>query len=325
MNRADALETLVGGAGRGSVARQRAEEERRLRRDFSRNRLALERRPGGADAADIAGINKRQEEALQSLRDYYATEDTLRQDWRTGYTRSFEDYYDNAQNVADRVSDAMTRGLTAVEDAFVSLATTGKASFSGLANAIISDVVRISVRMAMANSMGGGGGWLGSLVNLGMAYFSGGSNGMSMQSTNSMVNGLYMADGGYTGAGGKYEWAGDVHKGEIVWSQEDIRAHGGVDHVDRMRRSRRGPGYANGGPVGGFSGGGAGGPLVNVIIQNNGTETEVQQKKNSMGGLDLMVIARAVEQYVGGNVAAGMGPVAKGGESRYGWKTSMGR
>ncbi|MEJ3535844.1 phage tail tape measure protein, partial [Acinetobacter baumannii] len=35
------------------------------------------------------------------------------------------------------------------------------------------------------------------------------------------------ADGGYTGRGGKYEVAGAVHKGEIVWSQEDIKRWGG--------------------------------------------------------------------------------------------------
>ncbi|MGS5704468.1 transglycosylase SLT domain-containing protein, partial [Acinetobacter baumannii] len=31
------------------------------------------------------------------------------------------------------------------------------------------------------------------------------------------------SDGGFTGSGGKYEPAGIVHKGEVVWSQEDIR------------------------------------------------------------------------------------------------------
>jgi TP901 family phage tail tape measure protein len=54
------------------------------------------------------------------------------------------------------------------------------------------------------------------------------------------------AGGGYTGPGGKYEYAGPVHRGEVVWSQEDVAAHGGPRRVDRMRRSR---GYADGGIV----------------------------------------------------------------------------
>jgi len=45
------------------------------------------------------------------------------------------------------------------------------------------------------------------------------------------------ADGGYTGAGGKYDPAGIVHKGEVVWSQDDIRRWGGVGLVENMRKS----------------------------------------------------------------------------------------
>lgn len=45
------------------------------------------------------------------------------------------------------------------------------------------------------------------------------------------------AEGGYTGKGGKYEVAGSVHKGEIVWSQDDIKRWGGVNLVESMRKS----------------------------------------------------------------------------------------
>lgn len=56
------------------------------------------------------------------------------------------------------------------------------------------------------------------------------------------------SDGGYTGAGGKYDVAGVVHKGEIVWSQEDVARNGGVGAVEGMRKGKRG--YADGGVVG---------------------------------------------------------------------------
>ncbi|WP_284087127.1 tape measure protein [Acinetobacter pittii] len=45
------------------------------------------------------------------------------------------------------------------------------------------------------------------------------------------------SDGGFTGTGGKYEPAGIVHKGEVVWSQEDIKRWGGVGLVENMRKS----------------------------------------------------------------------------------------
>ncbi|EMI6456334.1 tape measure protein [Acinetobacter baumannii] len=45
------------------------------------------------------------------------------------------------------------------------------------------------------------------------------------------------SDGGYTGDGLKHTPAGIVHKGEIVWSQEDIKRWGGVGLVEKMRKS----------------------------------------------------------------------------------------
>lgn len=53
----------------------------------------------------------------------------------------------------------------------------------------------------------------------------------------SVLKGNGFADGGYTGKGNKYDLAGAVHKGEIVWSQEDIKKWGGVEKVEQMRRA----------------------------------------------------------------------------------------
>lgn len=52
-------------------------------------------------------------------------------------------------------------------------------------------------------------------------------------------------EGGYTGPGGKFEPAGIVHRGEVVWSQQDVRRAGGVHQVETMRLR----GYADGGIV----------------------------------------------------------------------------
>lgn len=72
--------------------------------------------------------------------------------------------------------------------------------------------------------------------------------------------------GGFTGHGGKYEPAGIVHKGEVVFSQDDVRRNGGVSRVESMRLR----GYSGGGVVGGASGAGAGPNMkINIINQNN--------------------------------------------------------
>ncbi|HAV3685811.1 TPA: phage tail tape measure protein, partial [Acinetobacter baumannii] len=53
------------------------------------------------------------------------------------------------------------------------------------------------------------------------------------------------AEGGYTGRGGKYQPAGIVHKGEVVWSQEDIKRWGGVGLVEKMRKSANPEAFLN--------------------------------------------------------------------------------
>ncbi|MFV2028882.1 phage tail tape measure protein [Neisseria sp. S1] len=44
------------------------------------------------------------------------------------------------------------------------------------------------------------------------------------------------SSGGYTGAGGVNEPAGTVHRGEVVFSQRDVRRFGGWQFVERLRR-----------------------------------------------------------------------------------------
>ncbi len=58
------------------------------------------------------------------------------------------------------------------------------------------------------------------------------------------INAVGFSGGGYTGAGGKYEPAGVVHRGEVVWSQADVQAVGGPNVANAMR-----PTYADGGIV----------------------------------------------------------------------------
>lgn len=85
---------------------------------------------------------------------------------------------------------------------------------------------------------GGGGGLFGSL-------FSGLGGGGAFPSAPGV--GLW-SEGGYTGAGGKYEPAGVVHKGEYVMDAATVRKAGGPAAMDAMRRGLRG--YADGGYVG---------------------------------------------------------------------------
>jgi tape measure domain-containing protein len=68
--------------------------------------------------------------------------------------------------------------------------------------------------------------------------------------------GLTFAEGGYTGAGGKYEPAGVVHRGEYVIKADTVSSFGGPKFFDNLNAQR----FSSGGMVGGVSAG-AGHPV----------------------------------------------------------------
>lgn len=111
------------------------------------------------------------------------------------------------------------------------------------------------------------------------------------------------ATGGYTGDGGKYEAAGTVHKGEVVWTQEDVRAAGGAAAAERVRNAIgagggtrltwTGNSYATGGYVAPI-------PTVNassnvsipVQVINNSDST-ITTKRTTINGQQMIQIAVA--------------------------------
>jgi uncharacterized protein YoxC len=79
------------------------------------------------------------------------------------------------------------------------------------------------------------------------------------------INEVGFAGGGYTGSGGKYEPAGIVHKGEVVFSQDDVNALGGPTRVNAMR-----PTYPKANLQGGYYDGGLANGTQNI---NSSIET----------------------------------------------------
>lgn len=128
------------------------------------------------------------------------------------------------------------------------------------------------------------------------------------------------SDGGYTGNGLKHTPAGIVHKGEVVWSQDDIKRWGGVSVVENMRTSSP-SGYANGGYVSdntseaiatrrearqfdAINSGRIEKSQPNVIINNYSNE-KVETSTNSDG--DLMVtIGKMLDQKIDAGVDRGI-------------------
>ncbi|WP_367354183.1 phage tail length tape measure family protein [Agrobacterium pusense] len=134
-----------------------------------------------------------------------------------------------AQSATRGFIDDLIQGESAA-DAFAN-------ALSRIADALLDDVLDSIFKVN--NAAGSSGGLLSSILGI----FGGGSQWSGIQS-GSITGGLF-SEGGFTGPGGKYQPAGIVHKGEVVWSQADVARAGGVGAVEALRK-----GYANGGAVG---------------------------------------------------------------------------
>lgn len=122
------------------------------------------------------------------------------------------------------------------------------------------------------------------------------------------------ASGGYTGHGGKYEPAGVVHKGEGVLTQEEVKALGGPQGFEDLRKSIR-RGYATGGlvadthrvgmgAVNAINSGGATVVQPKVVINNYSSE-KVETSTNQDGEL-MVTIGKMLDQKIDTGVDRGI-------------------
>jgi len=258
---ADKLATF----GLGDKAQQRLGDRQGIEHD-------VERAQGKALSDNIAGRTTDEEYQQQlamlennlSARlavqdEYYSALDAKQADWTNGARSSMQNYIDAAADMAGQTKTLMDGAFGGMTDALTDFVTTGKADFAGLAKSILADIAKIAIQKAVA-------GLVGSLFG---GYADGG-----------VVDGKAtgFSSGGYTGAGGKYQPAGIVHKGEVVWSQRDVALAGGVATVEAMRKGHTG--YAEGGVVGGstFKGipaamTGSSGVIVQINIEKSGNAT----------------------------------------------------
>ena len=141
-----------------------------------------------------------------------------------------ENMKDLKSTVTDVANGAFTDFRTAIEG--------GATAMSALGTVAINVLNKIIDKLANKVLDNGISSLFGAFLGTGSGSGGGGITGDPITGFDS---------GGYTGSGGKYQPAGIVHRGEVVFSQEDVKAHGGVQAVETLRTLR---GYAGGGPVG---------------------------------------------------------------------------
>jgi len=135
------------------------------------------------------------------------------------------------------------------------------------------------------DSGGGFGGIVGSLFKGISAGFGGGIGSATAADVGAAGDGLmFLAEGGYTGHGGKFDLAGFVHRGEYVINA-DATKRLGRGFLDRLN------GYSEGGYVGSDDsplGLGTGG--MNLTIETRGVDIEVVEARQN----EMYMIARQV-------------------------------
>lgn len=277
--------------GLGDKAMERVEAQRSIYREFERYQRQLSR---GADLG-LIGHDRYREESdkiqaelqrrLAMEQSYYAEVDKLQSSWLLGAQQGLSNYSDDAANVFQAVNGFATQSLRGLEDALIRVGVTGKASFSDMANSIIQDMMRITLRQGVTGPLAGMlGSALGSLFNpfsgVGVSpNFTMGSLGGGAGATFGPM--LSLSSGGFTGPGGKYEPKGIVHANEGVLNSDEIRAIGGEAGFNALRQA-----IHRKHAIGGM----AGFPTLpslalkstsvmpNIVINNNAAGVEIEER-----------------------------------------------
>jgi lambda family phage tail tape measure protein len=187
MDKAGGQSLTLGGV---TVTREQAEalQARRLREtksgsndaqilvDFEKEYLTVMR---GAEAAQIASIRERAAAYEQAGTDVLRVAEWVSemelQYSRTatdGMKRGMKSYADEAMNAGKHLESFMTNAFQGIEDAMVQAFKAGKISFSDMADSMLADMIRLTVRQSvtgpLASALSAG---IGSLFNSGAGSF----------------------------------------------------------------------------------------------------------------------------------------------------------
>ncbi|AGN82030.1 phage tail tape measure protein [Pseudomonas sp. GD03651] len=146
----------------------------------------------------LAALSKTERDLQETIIANYDAMTDAQGDWRKGASSAFQNYLEQARDVAGQTKTLFTNAFTSMEDAVVNFAMTGKFSFADFTKSILADMVRIETQRAAS-------GLLGSLVSWGAtaasAYFGGGSgNGMAAGSAGAVSSNLGASQAGYGSA-----------------------------------------------------------------------------------------------------------------------------
>lgn len=234
--RDDATQTTAT-AGLSDRQRSRYEETQQVDRVFDKT---------DKGAAAIAA----RQQALGALDRKYQAIAATEADWLSGASKGYQNWLESASNVSGAVASGVTSTLDSAMDNMSSMLAGSKADWKSWGLSILQTIAKIALQMAVVNTLKASssswGSILGSVASSVGGAVAGGAAGGTTGSTGAMgMSTSYSAydSGGFTGAGGKYDPAGIVHKGEFVFTKEATDRIGVSNLYSLMK------GYADGGVV----------------------------------------------------------------------------
>ncbi len=178
----------VASLGMGNKQRQRAQEEFNLKQQFANEQEELDRsaRKDGtygsteyfAQAAEnAAALN----EQLAQIKDNYANIDKAQGDWHAGAERAFQNFTENAMNVAGTTEQAFNLTFSSMTNGLETFVTTGKMNFRSFVAELLAGLAKIMAQMAVMQAATGIGKWLGFIGGAAGGAASGMGSGTAIQ------------------------------------------------------------------------------------------------------------------------------------------------
>jgi lambda family phage tail tape measure protein len=217
--------------GMGNDAADQALRRLDIERQYAKEVEDLHKRAASQQREVLA----EEEQALRDSRDRMIVEEERYQreraaamgDWRNGATAAVQDFVADSADVAGKMYDIWSGAFSGLSDVITDFITTGKGDFAGFLNSLAADITAFVLKQQLSK-------WLGQLFGGGRSSsgeFAGEAMGTIFDLWSS--SGWGFASGGYTGAGGKFEPAGVVHRGEYVINADATRMIG-RSFLDRL-------------------------------------------------------------------------------------------
>lgn len=120
----------------------------------------------------LAALGKTEKDLQETTIANYDQMTAAQGDWRKGASSAFQNYLEQARDVAGQTKTLFSNAFSSMEDAVVNFAMTGKSSFASFTKSILADMVRIETQRAASGLLSSLAGWGATAAS---AWFGGGT------------------------------------------------------------------------------------------------------------------------------------------------------